>query len=79
MSRLINILQTSQKIIHENFELTDLNNNIAVLKFDHDLRNFGARPICLWNADLQNNAVEIPQNNGMGTVNFLILKSTYSM
>jgi hypothetical protein len=66
----MNILQTSQKIIHENFQLADLTNNIAVLKFDHDLRNFGARPICLWNVDLQNNAVEITQNNGLGTVNF---------
>jgi hypothetical protein len=53
--------------------MNNLDNNIAALKFDQNLLEFGARPICLWNQDLQNNAgAGIAQNNGIGTVYDLV-------
>lgn len=60
--------QVVRKIVHDEFNIVEMKNNIAVLKFDHDLLSFGARPICLWNQNVQNNAVGVNQNNGVGTV-----------
>jgi hypothetical protein len=67
-------LQTTQKVVHDGFKIDNLENNIAALKFDHNLLEFGARPICLWNQDLHINADGITQNNGVGTVNNFLNK-----